>query len=179
MTKEEKTAGRIEEIKKVISQANYNYYVLDSPTISDQEYDRLFNQLKVLEKNYPSLKTKDSPTNTVGHKPNQVLPNIQHRSPMLSLNNAFTFEEIKSFDKRVKATLKSDKEIDYVAEPKFDGLAVNLLYLNGKLKSAATRGDGLNGEDVTANILTIKSIPTALKGKIFPESIFSTLIGEK
>ncbi len=156
---------RILELRELINYHNYRYYVLDSPEISDEKYDRLFQELKELEKQFPELITPDSPTQRVGGQPLPEFKQIEHRIPMLSLDNVFNEEELRDFDARVKKMLKTDRGIEYVCEPKLDGLAVELIYENGIFVAGATRGDGRVGEDVTANLKTIKSIPLALFSK--------------
>ncbi len=156
---------RILELRELINYHNYRYYVLDSPEISDEKYDRLFQELKELEKQFPELITPDSPTQRVGGQPLPEFKQIEHRIPMLSLDNVFNEEELRDFDARVKKMLKTDRDIEYVCEPKLDGLAVELIYENGIFVAGATRGDGRVGEDVTANLKTIKSIPLALFSK--------------
>ena len=164
---------KIEELREKINHHNYRYYVLDDPEISDSEYDGLFRELKRLEEENPELITIDSPTQRVGAKPLEEFPKFTHLSQMLSLEDAFEEKDVIDFDERVKRLLKTDKEISYIAEPKIDGLAVNLLYENGLFVSGATRGDGSTGEDVTANLKTIRAIPLRmLKGGIkFPRRI--------
>lgn len=150
-------------LKERIEQHNYNYYTLDCPVISDQEYDQLFQELKLLEEHFPQLVTIDSPTQKIGSKPLDKFNTIEHSVPMLSLDNIFDYEELIKFDQRIKDRLKNNsKTIKYVCEPKIDGLAVNICYKNGVLAWAATRGDGYIGEDITQNIKTIKSIPLNL-----------------
>lgn len=149
----------IQELRACIHYHNYRYYVLDSPEISDQDYDRFFRELEELEKKYPYLITPDSPTQRVGAPPLESFKTVTHNLPMLSLGNAFTEEEIIEFDRRLKRFLKDNREITYVAEPKLDGLAVELVYLDGVFAVGSTRGDGMAGEDVTQNLKTIKSIP--------------------
>jgi len=150
---------RILELREKINYHNYRYYVLDSPEIPDQEYDRLFRELEDLEKKYPHLVTPDSPTQRVGAPPLESFKAVTHTIPMLSLDNAFTEEEIVEFDQRLKRFLKDDSPITYVAEPKLDGLAVELVYIDGILNVGSTRGDGITGEDVTQNLRTIKTVP--------------------
>lgn len=152
----------IEKLREEINFHNYRYYVLDSPVISDAEYDKLLRRLEELENQYPHLVTSDSPTQRVGAKPLEEFGTITHTIPMLSLNNAFSVEETKEFDDRIKRLLKTSHDIEYVAEPKIDGLAVELVYENGKFVAGSTRGDGYTGEDVTQNLKTIKSIPLRL-----------------
>lgn len=148
-------------LKAEIRYHNYRYYVLDSPLVTDAEYDRLMRRLTELEAEYPSLVTPDSPTQRVGAEPLTEFGTIKHTIPMLSLNNAFSRDEAIEFDKRIKRHLKisEDKDIEYVAEPKMDGLAVELVYENGLFIKGATRGDGFVGEDVTLNLRTVRSIP--------------------
>jgi len=160
---------RVAELREKINYHNYLYYVLDSPEISDEEYDKLFAELKKLEEQFPELITPDSPTQRVGAEPLPEFKQLKHRLPMLSLDNVFNEEEAREFDKRVKKLLNTNEEIDFVCEPKFDGLAVELIYENGVLVAGATRGDGMVGEDVTANLKTIKYVPLSLiKKKIKP-----------
>ena len=148
----------------------YAYYVQDQPSIPDAEYDQLFRELQALEQAHPSLQRSDSPTQRVGGAPLPAFSQVAHTVPMLSINNGFADEDIVSFDRRVREGLDSaDPELEYAAELKFDGLAINLRYLNGVLVQAATRGDGASGEDVTANIRTVRSIPLRLRGEQLPE----------
>ena len=150
--------SRILALRAQIEQHNYQYYVLDAPAISDAEYDRLFRELLALETSHPECDTPDSPTHRVGAAPLAAFTQIEHRQPMLSLNNAFDESEVAAFDKRVRDVLGID-EVEYAVEPKFDGLAISLTYQHGRLVHGATRGDGYTGEDVSANLRTIKSIP--------------------
>ena len=154
-------AERIHELRSLIRQHDYQYYVLDAPTVSDNEYDGLFRELQSLEATNPQLVTSDSPTQRVGGTPLKSFGNITHRLPMLSLNNAFSEDELAAFDKRVRDGLSAD-EVIYAVEPKFDGLAITLTYENGFFVQGATRGDGYTGEDVTQNLKTIRSIPQRL-----------------
>ncbi len=139
------------------------YYVLDQPTIPDAEYDKLFRELEQLESEHPEIVSVDSPTQRVGGAPLPHFDQVQHAVPMLSINNGFSEEDILAFDKRLREGLKNDAQIDYACELKFDGLAINLRYINGVLTQAATRGDGSAGEDVTINIRTIRSLPLKLR----------------
>jgi DNA ligase (NAD+) len=157
-------AERVRELRKQIDHHNYRYYVLDDPEISDAEYDRLMRELKELEEQYPELVTPDSPTQRVGAAPVSELEEVVHSVPMLSLDNAFTDEDLIAFDRRVRERLETDQEIEYAAEPKLDGLAVSFRYEHGKLVLAATRGDGVRGENVTHNVRTIKAVPLELRG---------------
>lgn len=177
-------AARAIDLRRQLEQHNYRYYVLDDPEVSDAEYDRLLNELKQIEADNPDLITPDSPTQRVGATPVSELQEAVHTTPMLSLDNAFTEEDLINFDRRVRERLETDKVIEYVAEPKLDGLAMSFRYENGKLVRAATRGDGMKGEDVTHNVRTIKAVPTQLRGKA-PDvidvrgEIFMTLAGFK
>ncbi len=159
----EKARMRVEALRRDIETHNYRYYVLDAPTIPDAEYDELFRELVELETAYPELASADSPTRRVGGAPLEEFPQVTHRTPMLSLNNAFTEEDAAGFDRRVREALGKD-EVEYAMEPKFDGLAISLLYDRGRLVQGATRGDGYTGEDVTANLRTVRSIPLKLRG---------------
>lgn len=153
------------EIKKLVKDLNYHcyrYYVLDSPVISDEEYDRLYFRLKELEDKYHDI-LPDSPTQRVGAPPLDKFEKVKHSEPMLSLDNAFSHDEVREFDKRVKRFLGSEKNIEYTVEPKYDGLAIELTYRDGLLFKASTRGDGYEGEDVTRNIRTIKSVPLKIE----------------
>lgn len=164
------TLKRVQELHQELAQHNWAYYVQDAPTISDAQYDALMNELLALEAEHPEWITPDSPTQRVGAAPLAGFASVQHAVPMLSLGNAFEDEDVLAFDKRVADTLVQaglaglDRRVDYVAEYKFDGLAISLRYEQGRLVQAATRGDGATGEDVTSNIRTIKSIPLRLRG---------------
>ncbi len=164
-----KTRDRIDQLRQELREHNYNYHVLDKPVISDREYDRLFQELLDLETKFPESVTDDSPTQQVGGQPLEGFTKREHRSPMLSLQNSYSPEDIMEFDGRVKKFLQTEEPIEYFCEPKFDGLAVELVYENGSLTSAITRGDGTVGEDVTANVRTIKSIPGKLRNKKSPK----------
>lgn len=153
--------NKIKKLRDCIETYNYQYYVLDDPDIPDAEYDRLLRELEALETEHPELVTPESPTQRVGGKPLDSFSEVQHAIPMLSLNNAFNEEEMQAFDKRLKEKTGLEK-IEYAAETKLDGLAISLLYENGKLIQAATRGDGTSGENVTLNVRTIPSIPLSL-----------------
>jgi DNA ligase (NAD+) len=158
---------RAATLREQINYHNYRYYVLDNPEIPDAEYDRLLRELEGLEAEYPDLVTTDSPTQRVGAAPLKEFSEVRHEVPMLSLSNAFSEEELEAFDRRARERLGSDR-ITYAAEPKLDGLAISLLYENGVLVRAATRGDGTTGEDVTQNVRTIDSVPLRLLGKGYP-----------
>ncbi len=153
---------RIKKLREEINYHNYRYYVLDSPVISDEEYDALMHELKELEERYPETITPDSPTQRIGAPPSEKFRTVPHHVPMLSLDDAFTPEEIREFDARVKKFLEIDHDIEYTLEPKMDGLAVELVYEKGVFVLGSTRGDGYNGEDVTNNLRTIPSIPLKL-----------------
>ena len=154
---------QIDTLRQDLRRYEYEYHVLDNPTIPDAEYDRLFHQLKALEAAHPELITADSPTQRVGAKPLSGFAQIRHEIPMLSLDNAFSDEEFYAFVKRIEDRLiRLPEPLTFCCEPKLDGLAVSILYLNGVLTQAATRGDGTTGEDITANIRTIRNIPLQL-----------------
>ncbi|MBS6000485.1 MAG: NAD-dependent DNA ligase LigA [Haemophilus haemolyticus] len=154
---------QIDNLRKTLRQYEYEYHVLDNPTVPDSEYDRLFHQLKTLELEHPEFLTSDSPTQRVGAKPLSGFSQIRHEIPMLSLDNAFSDEEFNAFVKRIEDRLiVLPKPLTFCCEPKLDGLAVSILYVNGILTQAATRGDGTTGEDITANIRTIRNIPLQL-----------------
>ena len=159
---------QIEELRTQLRHHNHLYYVLDEPSIPDAEYDRLFRELQALEAAHPELITPDSPTQRVGATPLSEFGEVKHAIPMLSLGNVFSDEELIAFDKRIHDRLKTDAEIEFVAEPKLDGLAISIVYENGVLVRAATRGDGETGEDVTLNVRTIKSVPLRLVGENIP-----------
>lgn len=159
---------RAATLRHMLEHHNYLYYVLDSPEISDGEYDQLFRELVSLEENYPELRTKDSPTQRVGAPPLTSFQPMVHRIPLLSIDNAMDTQEVQAFHQRVVKWLRKD-EIAYCCEPKFDGLAVELVYENGVFSRGGTRGDGQTGEDVTENLRTIKSIPLRLMGNNLPE----------
>ncbi len=158
----------IERLRQLISYHDYRYYVLDDPEIPDAEYDRLMRRLQELEQAYPQFITPDSPTQRVGGAPLDGFETVAHSVPMLSLNNAFSEQEIADFDRRIREAL-GEEVIDYLAEPKLDGLAISLRYEQGRLARAATRGDGHHGEDVTLNVRTIASVPLRLRSEAWPE----------
>ena len=161
---------RIDTLREEINSHNYSYYVLDNPEVPDSEYDRLLNELSDIEQQHPELITTDSPTQRVGATPLDSFAEVQHEVPMLSLGNAFSNQDMNDFDRRVREGVEKD-DIEYAAEPKLDGLAISLLYENGVLIRAATRGDGRTGEDVTLNIRTIDAIPLKLRGNNYPPLI--------
>ena len=161
---------QVEELRSLLNDYAYQYYVLDEPIISDIQYDKLYQQLLELEKKHPEFITSDSPTQRVGDKPLDGFKQIKHEVPMLSLGNVFSESELIEFDNRLM-DLAQVGEIEYSAEPKLDGLAVSIVYEKGKLKQAATRGDGKVGEDITANVKTIKAIPLLLRGNNIPDKL--------
>ncbi|HEY7962579.1 MAG TPA: NAD-dependent DNA ligase LigA [Steroidobacteraceae bacterium] len=157
-------AARAAELRAQIAQHDYRYYVLDDPQVPDAEYDRLMQELRALEQAHPELVTPDSPTQRVAGTPSGAFGEVLHQVPMLSLDNAFSEEEVTAFDRRIHERLGVEGDLDYVAEPKLDGLAVAVSYRDGRLERAATRGDGVRGEDVTANVRTIRAVPQRLRG---------------
>jgi len=161
----EKARLRLEELRREINEHDYHYYVLDQPLVSDARYDRLMQELIRLEQAYPTLKAPDSPSQRVGGAPREGFTTIRHHEPMLSLANAFDISELRDFDRRVRGALP-DETIEYVVELKIDGLAVSLYYEGGVLVHGATRGDGELGEEITANLRTIRSIPLRLRDKV-------------
>lgn len=189
-----KVCAEAETLRARLNYHNYRYYVLDDPEISDAEYDAMLRRLEALESKYPEIVTPDSPTQRVGAAPSGKFAPVRHRRPMMSLANAMNAVEMIEFDKRLKRLLKNEEEVEYVAEVKLDGLGIELVYEHGTLAIASTRGDGETGEDVTANIKTIKSVPLRLldpaQGKlprllevrgevIFPKRAFAKLNAER
>ncbi len=162
--------SQLNALREQIAYHNERYYVYDAPDLPDAEYDKLFAQLQSLEQQYPQLITPSSPTQRVGGAPLTSFSSVQHRVPMLSLANAFSPQEVEAFDRGICKKLATE-QVSYAAEPKLDGLAVSLLYQKGELQQAATRGDGVMGEDVTLNVRTIKSIPLALRGTGYPQTL--------
>ncbi len=173
----EEAKKRIEWLRKEIWRHNYLYYVLNKPEISDAEYDKLMQELRELEEMYPEFITPDSPTQRVGAPPAKEFKSVRHVRPMLSLDTAHSEEEIIAFDNRIKKELNCS-EVEYVAEPKLDGLSVELIYENGKYVRGSTRGDGINGEDVTENIRTIKAVPLVLRDDEIPVPRLLAVRGE-
>jgi DNA ligase (NAD+) len=159
------------QLRQELNEHNYSYYVLDAPSVTDQAYDRLFRRLQQLEQEYPELVSADSPTQRVGSEPASHFESVEHEVAMLSLDNAFDEEEMHAFDRRLRDKLDHQAPLAYCAEPKLDGLAVSLLYVDGELRRAATRGDGRSGENITANARTIDSIPLRLIGDDLPARI--------
>lgn len=162
-----KARERIEHLQKKLNEHNYKYYVLAQPTISDFEYDSLMNELIELENKYPEFKDKNSPSQRVGSDINKEFVQVKHKFPMYSLANCYSKEELKDFETRIKKTINDS--IEYVCELKYDGVAISITYNNGRLFQAITRGDGIQGDDVTENIKTIRSIPLQLQGYNYPE----------
>jgi len=171
-TPDRKAIARIQKLREQINYHNYRYYVLDNPEISDAEYDRLFDELLELERKHPELITSDSPTQRVGATPLEEFKTVRHSLPMLSLNKATVEAEFLDFHRRVLELSGAGADrIRYTVEPKFDGLAVELVFNNGIFALGSTRGDGVVGEDVTLNLRTIRSIPLRLMGKPNPDLI--------
>lgn len=176
MTSAQTAAERIAELRSDIDAHNYRYYVLDEPSVPDAEYDRLFKELKALEAEHPELVTPDSPTQRVGGAALAAFGQVRHEVPMLSLGNAFEEQDLIDFDRRAREgldlpagdLLNDGVELEYSCEPKLDGLAVSLLYENGKLVRGATRGDGSTGEDISTNVRTVRNIPLKLHGSDWP-----------
>jgi len=171
MSASKSTRSEVARLREELDRHNYQYYVLDTPLITDQEYDRLFRRLQQLEREHPELQSADSPTQRVGSEPASHFETVVHEVPMLSLDNAFDDDEMLAFDRRLRERLEQEGELVYCAEPKLDGLAVSILYENGELRRAATRGDGRSGENITANVRTIKSVPLTLRGERIPARI--------
>ena len=174
MAADQASAERAAWLRAEIDRHNHAYYVLDNPVVSDADYDRLMRELQDLEHSHPDLVTASSPTQRVGAAPLAAFGSVTHSVPMLSLGNAFDDDEVRAFDKRVSDTLRAagrlqpGEQVEYFCELKLDGLAMSIRYEGGQLVQAATRGDGQTGEDVTANIRTIRSVPLALQGDDIP-----------
>ena len=173
MTASAATLKKVESLRSQIRRHNYRYHVLDEPEVPDAEYDRLVRELQDLENKHPELVTADSPTQRVGAEPVKAFGTVQHILPMLSLDNAFSEDELNDFHRRVteRLELETDANLNYAAEPKLDGAAVSLLYEKGKLMRGATRGDGTTGEDITHNVRTIDAVPLKLLNKGFPTAL--------
>ena len=170
MNKDQATK-RAAALREQIDEANYRYYVLDRPTLSDAAYDRLLRELQDLEKTFPELVTPESPTQRVGAAPLSAFGAVKHSVPMTSMDNAMDETELREWDARVRKGLDKGGDVTYTAEPKFDGVSVNIRYEDGRLVQASTRGDGYTGEDVTANVRTIRAIPLKLHGRRWPAVI--------
>jgi len=167
----ESVSRRVEALRRELTFHNHRYYVLDAPLISDAEYDALLRELQEIEERFPALRTPDSPTQRVGALPREAFTRAEHLRPMLSLDNAMDEAELREFDARVRRLLGDDGPLHYACEPKFDGLAVELVYQGGVLTRGATRGDGLLGEEVTANLRTVRSVPLQLLSEGFPPAL--------
>ena len=167
----QQTLDEILDLRQQLHHHNYLYYALDDPQIPDAEYDRMLRRLQALEQEHPHLITSDSPTQRVGSTPLESFSQVKHELPMLSLDNAFTDEELEDFNKRVLERLKDDTPLEYACEPKLDGIAVSLIYESGSLVLGATRGDGTTGEDITQNVRTIGSIPLRIVGDNIPKRL--------
>ena len=169
MTKEQ-TKKRIEELTREINEHNYYYYVLSNPLISDFDFDKLLEELVKLENDFPEYRDVNSPSQRVGGEITKEFKQVRHKYPMLSLSNTYSYDDVREFDERVRKTIPHKRDdFEYVCELKYDGLSIGLTYVNGILKHAVTRGDGEHGDDVTANVRTIKSIPLTLHGTDFPD----------
>jgi len=162
---------QVNKLREQLNQHSYNYYVLDNPTIPDAEYDRLYRELQKLEASHPELITPDSPTQKVGAAPLASFDQVSHEMPMLSLDNAMNEEELVDFNRRIQDRLKGEAQFEFACEPKLDGLAVSILYEDGILVQAATRGDGSTGENITLNVKTIKNVPLKLFGNDYPQRL--------
>lgn len=164
-------AAEIERLRDQIDSHNHAYHVLDAPTISDAEFDALFDRLAALEAEHPDLVTPESPTQRIGAAPSARFPSVRHPLPMLSLGKCTTHEELRDFDTRVRRLLDREEAVAYACEPKVDGVAVRLFYADGRLQLGATRGDGETGEDITANVRTLESVPLRLRGDDVPAQL--------
>ncbi|MBL4679921.1 MAG: NAD-dependent DNA ligase LigA [Pseudomonadales bacterium] len=167
----ESLVEELAQLRKTINHHNYRYHSLDSPELSDAQFDLLFRRLREIETEHPELVSEDSPSQRIGAKPLDGFSQIKHELPMLSLANAFDTDDMFDFDRRIKTRLEDHETITYACEPKIDGIAVSLLYENGKLTYGATRGDGSIGEDITQNIRTIEAVPLSLIGEGFPDRL--------
>ena len=174
----DQAAERIARLRSAIRHHDYLYYVEDRPEVSDEEYDRLYRELVALEEKFPDLVAEDSPTQRVAGQPLGSFPTIEHAAPMLSLESDQSEATLRRFDERVRKGLGPDAGIEYVLEPKLDGLSVELVYRHGALLQASTRGDGRKGEGITANVRTIASVPLRLRDGTRPPGIPRTLPGE-
>ena len=180
---------RIEKLRKIIEEHNSRYYLLNQPVISDFEYDLLINELETLEKKFPEFIVQSSPTRHVGSDLTREFIQYEHKYPMLSLGNTYNYDEIRDFDNRVRKSVSG--EVEYVCELKFDGASISITYINGIMSTAVTRGDGTKGDDVSANIRTIRSIPSEVKAPdipgefivrgeiLMPRAVFSRLNEER
>src|SRR6056297_1832057 len=164
-----KALQRIKQLRKELEEHNYKYYVLAKPEISDYEFDMKLRELEKLEKEFPEFSDTNSPTQRVGSDISKEFEQVEHQYPMLSLSNAYSEGEIRDFDARIRKRIHQD--FRYVCELKFDGSSISLLYEQGKLTRAVTRGDGVKGDEITANVRTIRSIPLTLRGADYPERL--------
>ena len=175
MTITAEVTKRIQQLREQLNAYSHQYYVLDAPTVPDAEYDRLYRELEGLEEEHPESVSPDSPTQKVGAKPLASFDQVRHEKPMLSLDNAMNEDELIDFERKVKDRLKNtsvdNQNLEYACEPKLDGLAVSILYEEGQLVQAATRGDGSTGENITLNVRTIKNVPLSLRGTDFPKRL--------
>ncbi|MFT7245569.1 MAG: DNA ligase (NAD+), partial [Candidatus Azotimanducaceae bacterium] len=171
MSAPKKSIAELNQLRDDIHHHNHLYHTLDEQQITDAEYDRLFRRLKEIETEYPELISADSPSQRVGAQPLPYFGQVTHELPMLSLDNAFSADDLRDFDKRVRGRLETDQSVEYVCEPKIDGVAISLLYVNGLFVRAATRGDGTTGEDISQNARTITAVPLKLLGHGFPERL--------
>jgi len=169
---------RIKELREKINDADYKYYVLAEPDIDDYKYDLMMKELEELEEKYPQYKTFESPTQRVSGEPTKKFEVVEHKTPMLSLSNSYNFDELTDFDRRISSLLEQ-KEYEYVCELKFDGVAVSLIYENGKFIRGATRGDGTKGDNITQNLRTIKSLPLSVKPDFSSEKYKISKSGER
>lgn len=163
--------SQVAALRQQLEDYNYQYYVLDNPSVPDAEYDRVMRQLMTLEQQHPELQSPDSPSQKVGGEALSKFEQVTHRVPMLSLDNAFDESEFTAFNRRLKERLLTSKDVTFCCEPKLDGLAVSILYRDGVLVQAATRGDGQVGENITENVKTIRNIPLKLRGEHIPHEV--------
>ena len=166
MTKEE-AKNKVEQLSQQLRAHNYSYYVLSEPAISDHEFDMLLEELQQLEEQFPTFAFEDSPTKRIGGEITKEFKTVKHKYRMLSLGNSYSKEDIEDFETRIKKLVEN--ELEYICELKYDGVAIGITYKNGKLVQAVTRGDGIQGDDITANVKTIRSIPLQLKGNDYPD----------
>lgn len=171
MTNSTSPDQRAAELRDQLHLYSHQYYVLDQPLVPDAEYDRLFRELQSIEAEHPELRSPDSPTQRVGGEPLSAFKTVRHEIPMLSLDNAFSEDELRDFDRRVRSRLADDQSFHYACEPKLDGIAASLLYVDGILVRGATRGDGQQGEDITENVRTVASVPLKLRGAGWPDEL--------
>jgi DNA ligase (NAD+) len=168
---ERQAANRAAQLRELLERYNYRYHALDDPEVPDAEYDKLMVELRGIEGQYPQLLTKDSPSQRVGAAPVAAFGAVRHRIAMLSLDNAFSEQEVRDFDRRIRERLEDEVVIRYSAEPKLDGLAISALFENGVFVQGATRGDGETGEDITLNLKTIAALPLKLRTAAAPRML--------